>query len=99
MRACMRTCMCMCTSRLAMTCTKTHAHLCSVGLKGVDPANQDKVEELVLSKLTELQKTGFSSTSIEAAVNSIEFRYGRPAAHLQLIVSHFSSLFVYGRSW
>lgn len=37
-------------------------------------ANQNKVEGLVLGKLAELEKSGFSATAIEAAINSIEFR-------------------------
>lgn len=45
----------------------------SVGLKGVDPANVDKVEELVLTKLRELAASGFTATAIEAAINTIEF--------------------------
>jgi len=45
----------------------------SVGLKGVDPANVDKLEALVLAKLGELAKTGFSATAVEAAINTIEF--------------------------
>ncbi|KAK9864580.1 hypothetical protein WJX84_000690 [Apatococcus fuscideae] len=45
----------------------------SLGLKGVDPANADKVEQLIISELEKLAKTGFSKASIEAAVNSIEF--------------------------
>jgi len=45
----------------------------SVGLKGVDLANQEKVETLVMDKLAELEKSGFSATAIEAAINSIEF--------------------------
>jgi len=45
----------------------------SLGLKGVDPANVDKVEALVLEKLGELSRTGFSASAIEAAVNTIEF--------------------------
>jgi Zn-dependent M16 (insulinase) family peptidase len=45
----------------------------SVGLKGVDPANQDKVPALVLDKLEQLAKEGFTPTAIEAAINTIEF--------------------------
>ncbi|KAI8467060.1 MAG: peptidase M16C associated-domain-containing protein [Monoraphidium minutum] len=45
----------------------------SVGLKGVDAANVDKVEVLVLEKLKELAGTGFTPSAIEAAVNTIEF--------------------------
>ncbi|KAL0031729.1 hypothetical protein WJX79_003426 [Trebouxia sp. C0005] len=45
----------------------------SLGLKGVDPANAQKVEDLVLSELEKLKTNGFSSTAVEAALNSIEF--------------------------
>lgn len=45
----------------------------SVGLKGVDPANLAKVEELVLAKLAELAESGFSDSATEAALNTIEF--------------------------
>ncbi|GBF88872.1 presequence protease [Raphidocelis subcapitata] len=45
----------------------------SVGLKGVDPAATDKVEVLVLEKLGELAKTGFTASAVEAAINTIEF--------------------------
>lgn len=45
----------------------------SLGLKGVDPANADKVEALIISKLEELATTGFSASAVEAAINSIEF--------------------------
>eukprot|EP00877_Chromochloris_zofingiensis_P003328 jgi/Chrzof1/12997/Cz07g15220.t1 len=45
----------------------------SVGLKGVDPSNVDAVESLVLKKLEELAQSGFTSSAIEAAINTIEF--------------------------
>eukprot|EP00878_Enallax_costatus_P000486 GHUV01000578.1.p1 GENE.GHUV01000578.1~~GHUV01000578.1.p1 ORF type:complete len:1096 (+),score=414.34 GHUV01000578.1:291-3290(+) len=45
----------------------------SVGLKGVDPANTEKVEALILDKLKEMAETGFTPGAIEAAVNTIEF--------------------------
>ncbi|KIY93076.1 hypothetical protein MNEG_14887 [Monoraphidium neglectum] len=45
----------------------------SVGLKGVDAANADKVEALVQDKLKELAATGFTASAIEAAINTIEF--------------------------
>jgi len=40
----------------------------------MDPADTEKLENLILTKLEELEKTGFSSSAIEAAVNTIEFR-------------------------
>ncbi|EFJ46930.1 hypothetical protein VOLCADRAFT_81738 [Volvox carteri f. nagariensis] len=45
----------------------------TLGLKGVDPADADKVEALITSKLEELAVSGFSASAIEAAVNTIEF--------------------------
>jgi len=45
----------------------------SVGLKGVDPDNFQKVEDLIQTTLEELAKTGFSQSSIEAALNTTEF--------------------------
>jgi Zn-dependent M16 (insulinase) family peptidase len=39
----------------------------------MDPANREKLEHLIFSKLEELEKTGFSQSSIEAAINTIEF--------------------------
>jgi Zn-dependent M16 (insulinase) family peptidase len=44
-----------------------------VGLKGVEPADADKVTALVLAKLEELEREGFSASAVEAAVNTIEF--------------------------
>lgn len=48
----------------------------SVGLKGMDPANVEKLESLIFTKLEELEKSGFSPSAVEAAVNTIEFRCG-----------------------
>lgn len=45
----------------------------SLGLKGVDEENMDKVEQLILDTLQEIQRTGFSQEAIDASVNSIEF--------------------------
>jgi Zn-dependent M16 (insulinase) family peptidase len=39
----------------------------------VEPANAEAVEKLVLDKLAALAKEGFSSSAIEAAINTIEF--------------------------
>jgi len=44
-----------------------------VGLKGVEAADADKVQALVLDKLAELESEGFSASAVEAAVNTIEF--------------------------
>lgn len=45
----------------------------SVGLKGVAPENSSQVESLVMDTLARLEKEGFTSTAIEAAINTIEF--------------------------
>ena len=46
----------------------------STGLKGVAEADVDKVEPLILDTLAELVKTGIDPATVEAAVNTIEFR-------------------------
>lgn len=43
------------------------------GLKGIDPADAEKVEKLVLDTLAELAETGFSEEQREAALNTFEF--------------------------
>mmetsp|Transcript_3635 Transcript_3635/g.10465 ORF Transcript_3635/g.10465 Transcript_3635/m.10465 type:complete len:1063 (+) Transcript_3635:286-3474(+) len=45
----------------------------SIGLKGVDPSNTDKVAELIKSTITELVEKGFTDSAVEAALNTIEF--------------------------
>jgi len=45
----------------------------SMGLKGVDPADVDKVDALILSELERLSVEGFPDSAIEAAINTIEF--------------------------
>uniref|UniRef100_A0A061S1H5 Presequence protease 2 n=1 Tax=Tetraselmis sp. GSL018 TaxID=582737 RepID=A0A061S1H5_9CHLO len=45
----------------------------SIGLKGVEPENMEKVCALVRNTLAELAETGFTDTAIEAAINTIEF--------------------------
>lgn len=45
----------------------------SVGLKGIDPADAQDVEMLVLETLTDLVEDGIAADAIEAAVNSVEF--------------------------
>lgn len=45
----------------------------SVGLKGVAAEDSAKVESLVMETLARLEKEGFTSTAIEAAINTIEF--------------------------
>ena len=43
------------------------------GLKGVDPADAEKIEKLVLETLAEIAETGFSAEQVEAAINTFEF--------------------------
>lgn len=43
------------------------------GLKGIDPADTEKVENLVLDTLEELARTGFSPEQRDAAINTFEF--------------------------
>ncbi|MDZ7266485.1 MAG: insulinase family protein [candidate division KSB1 bacterium] len=45
----------------------------STGLKGIAPADADKVEELILATLQRLVREGFDSGTIAAALNTIEF--------------------------
>jgi Zn-dependent M16 (insulinase) family peptidase len=45
----------------------------SVGLKGLKSTDVDKVEELILTTLKKIAEEGFDSSSIAAAMNTIEF--------------------------
>ncbi len=45
----------------------------SVGLKGIDPADAERVEVLVMDTLASLAEEGVPSDAIEAAFNSVEF--------------------------
>jgi len=45
----------------------------SVGLKGIDPKNADRVEELILGTLEDLARRGIDPKTIEAAMNTTEF--------------------------
>ena len=45
----------------------------SIGLKGIDPADREKVEALVLSTLRALASDGIPQTTVEAAMNTVEF--------------------------
>ncbi|WP_169195287.1 insulinase family protein [Devosia sp. MC1541] len=47
--------------------------MAGVGLKGIDPANAEKVEALILDTLRDLAETGFSDEQIDAAINMFEF--------------------------
>ncbi|MCS6773584.1 MAG: insulinase family protein, partial [Thermoflexales bacterium] len=46
----------------------------SAGLKGVNPADADKVEALILDTLRRLAEEGFDPDQVEASLNTIEFR-------------------------
>ncbi|HEX2623423.1 MAG TPA: insulinase family protein, partial [Phototrophicaceae bacterium] len=46
----------------------------TVGMKGIDPANADQVEALILSTLEKLATEGIDPATIEAAINTIEFQ-------------------------
>ena len=43
------------------------------GLKGIDAADADKVEALIIETLDDLSKTGIDPKTVEAALNSAEF--------------------------
>jgi len=45
----------------------------STGLKGIQPADADKVETLILNTLNDLVKQGIDSEIIEASLNTVEF--------------------------
>ncbi len=46
----------------------------SFGLKGIDPANRDKIEELILTELKHIADTGVPAAAVEAAINTTEFQ-------------------------
>ncbi|MFP5212250.1 MAG: insulinase family protein, partial [Acidobacteriota bacterium] len=46
----------------------------STGLKGIDPKDAEKVEEVVLKTLERLASEGIDPKTVEAAINTIEFR-------------------------
>lgn len=46
----------------------------SIGLKGVAPENLEKAEQLVLESLENLAKNGIDKDTIEASLNTVEFR-------------------------
>ncbi|NLE45397.1 MAG: peptidase M16 [Chloroflexi bacterium] len=46
----------------------------STGLKGVDPKNTDQVENLIVDTLTTIRDAGIDHDTVEAALNTIEFR-------------------------
>lgn len=46
----------------------------STGLKGIDPNNARKIEDLILKTLKSLSGSGIDPHTVEAALNTIEFR-------------------------
>ena len=53
--------------------TQTRQMTFSAGMKGVDPADVDRVEPLILETLAELSRNGFDPEMLEASINTIEF--------------------------
>lgn len=48
-------------------------HTFSVGMKGIDPANADKIEALIIDTLTRLADEGLDPDAVAAALNTFEF--------------------------
>jgi Zn-dependent M16 (insulinase) family peptidase len=47
----------------------------STGLKGIDLKNGDEIENIILQTLDSLAREGIDSLTVEAALNTIEFRF------------------------
>jgi len=47
----------------------------STGLKGIDIENADRIENLIIETLESLAKDGIDPAAVEAALNSVEFRF------------------------
>ncbi|MBU1304120.1 MAG: insulinase family protein [Alphaproteobacteria bacterium] len=47
--------------------------MASFGMKGIDATDAGKVEDLILSSLRDIAKTGFSAEQLDAAANTFEF--------------------------
>jgi Zn-dependent M16 (insulinase) family peptidase len=45
----------------------------SIGLKGIDPANADKIERLIIDTIGTLAEEGIDPLTVEAALNTVEF--------------------------
>jgi presequence protease len=45
----------------------------SIGLKGIDPANAEKIERLILDTIGTLAAVGIDPLTVEAALNTVEF--------------------------
>jgi Zn-dependent M16 (insulinase) family peptidase len=46
----------------------------SIGLKGIDPADADKIERLIADTIGMLAEQGIDPMTVEAALNTVEFR-------------------------
>jgi Zn-dependent M16 (insulinase) family peptidase len=46
----------------------------SIGLKGIDPVNADKIERLIADTISTLANKGIDPLTVDAALNTIEFR-------------------------
>jgi len=46
----------------------------SIGLKGIDPVNADKIERLIADTVSTLADKGIDPLTVDAALNTIEFR-------------------------
>ena len=64
----------------------------SVGLKGVDPENVSKVEQLVLDTLQKVADEGFTDDAIASSMNTIEFSV-RDGTEIMRIMFHNVRLF------
>jgi hypothetical protein len=53
--------------------TSLREYAFSSGLKGIDPNDADKVEQLIITTLTALARDGIQAAMIEAALNTLEF--------------------------
>ena len=69
----------------------------SIGLKGIDAADADKVERLILDTMATLAAKGIDAATLEAALNTVEFhlRENNTGAFPRGIVFMLRSL----RSW
>jgi len=46
----------------------------SIGLKGIDPKNVEKTEDLILETIAKITQEGFEDDAVKASMNSIEFQ-------------------------
>jgi len=69
----------------------------SIGLKGIDPADAEKIERLIIDTIAALARDGIDPLTVEAALNTVEFhlRENNTGAFPRGIVFMLRSL----RSW